>query len=172
MYQLWESGILVKWEQCYEEKSILNHKRSNAITASICKSLTVFTISPKAKPCSFMNRTWFGLLGEWPPLVLRDILPRLWSHCCNHPRSCTMGESLLPAHHALDNTSLILKAIHAGHPDFLPENITIANTCLCCGSCFLTAEEVIFNELQRCFLLMSEFMPSCPSNLLASPFVI
>lgn len=144
---------------------------SNAIPASICKPLTEFTISPKAKSHSFMNRTWFGLLGECPPLALIYIFPRLCSHCCNHPRSHPVGESLLPAHHALANASLILKAIHAGHPDLLPENIIIANTCPCCRSFFQTAEEVIFNGLQRCFLLLSEFMPSCPSNLLASPFV-
>lgn len=117
----------------------------NVITTSICKSLTVFTISPKAKSHSFMNRSWFGLLGDCPPSILRDILSRLCSHCCNHPRSHPVGESPLPAHYALANASLILKTIHAGHPDFLPENITIANTCPCCGSCFLTAEEVILN---------------------------
>lgn len=29
------------------------------------------------------------------------ILPRLCSDCCNHPTSYTVGESLLPVHHAL-----------------------------------------------------------------------
>lgn len=149
-------------------------QKPKAMLALICMSLPEFTISPKAKSWSLMNRTWVGLLGDWPPLWLRDVLPRQWSHCCNHPRSHTVdlqGERLLPAHLALANASPILKAIHRGHPACLPENITIADTCPCCGSCFPTAEAMIFNELQRCFLLTSDFMPFCPSDLLTSYFV-
>lgn len=114
-------------------------QKPKAIPALICMSLPEFTISPKAKSWSLMNRTWVGLLGDWPPLWLRDVLPTQWSHCCNHPRSQTVDlqcERLLPAHLALANASPILRAIHRGHPACFPENITIADTCPCCGSCF------------------------------------
>lgn len=121
---------------------------------------------PKAKSWPLVGRTLPRFLCDWSPLWERDLLSGLQSHhyCCL--RSYFMGlqaERPLIAYPAILLFFLSLKQFR-----WTPRGQKYCRH-YSCWSCFPTTEEdMIFKEAQGCLLLNSDFLPSCPSNILAS----